>query len=252
MVASGTIEASVKDGVGEICFFHPKGNSLPGELLRGLASQVDKFGEDSSVKVVLLKSQGDRAFCAGASFDEFLAIDDLEGSRNFFSGFAHLILAMRRCPKFVVARVQGKVVGGGVGIAAAADYALATVESSVRLSELALGIGPFIIGPAVRRKMGMSAFGQMAVDADWHDSAWAREKGLFAEVYPDIDSLDKGVVELMQKLTEYNPEAMEQLKTVLWEGTEDWEELVHARVEVTARLVLTDFVKNTVSKIKNR
>ncbi len=252
MVESGTIEASVKDGVGEICFFHPKGNSLPGALLRGLAAKVDEFAADEAVKVILLKSQGDRAFCAGASFDEFLAIENLDGSKEFFSGFAHLILAMRRCPKFVVARVQGKVVGGGVGVAAAADYALATEQSAVRLSELALGIGPFIIGPAVQRKVGLAAFAQMGIDADWHDAEWAHEKGLFGEIYPSIDALDEGVEELLVKLKSYNPDAMAELKRILWEGTDDWEELVHSRVGITAKLVLTDFVKETVARIKNK
>lgn len=252
MVEAGTIKSSVKDGIGEICFFHPKGNSLPGELLRGLAAQVDAFGEDDNVKVVLLKSQGDRAFCAGASFDEFLAISDFEESKRFFSGFAQLILAMRRCPKFIVARVQGKVVGGGVGVVAAADYALATEAASVRLSELALGIGPFIIGPAVERKVGLAAYGAMGIDADWYDANWARDNGLFVNTFLDVAALDEGISDLMSKLTTFNPDAMAELKRILWEGTEHWEELVHSRVDITAKLVLTDFVKETVSKIKNK
>lgn len=252
MIESGTVEAQVASGVGEIIFSHPKSNSLPGALLRAIAAKVDEFGADPNVKVVLLKSGGERAFCAGASFDEFLAISNLEESRRFFSGFAELILAMRRCPKFVVARVQGKVVGGGVGVVAAADYALAAEGASVKLSELALGIGPFIIGPAVERKVGLAAYGQMGIDAEWHDAKWACERGLFAQVFPDAAALDKGVGELLCRLCGFNPEAMAELKRILWEGTEHWESLVHSRVDITAKLLLTDFVKETVAKIQSK
>ncbi|MCB0333877.1 MAG: enoyl-CoA hydratase/isomerase family protein [Bdellovibrionales bacterium] len=250
MVESGTLQTSLQNGVGTITFSHPKGNSLPGELLRQIASQIDTFGSDDSVRILLLQSEGERAFCAGASFDELLAVSTLEESREFFSGFAKVILAIRRCPKFVVARVQGKFVGGGVGVISACDYALATESALGKLSEIALGFGPFIIGPAVERKIGKAAFSAMGIDAEWKDALWCKEQGLFAEVYPDITSLDKALGELLSKLSEYNPEAIARMKEILWEGTEHWEKLLSDRVEITANLAISEFVQAKVSSFK--
>ena len=244
----GKVTTAIKNGVGQITFFHPKSNSLPGKLLRQIAQQIDQFGQTSEVKVVVLQSEGEKAFCAGASFEELKAVTNFEQSREFFAGFAHVILAMRRNPKFVIARVQGKAVGGGVGVACAADYCLATDAASVRLSELALGFGPFIIGPAVERKIGVSAFSQLAIGADWRDALWAKEHGVYAELFPTISELDQAVDALAQKLSQYNPEAMAKLKGVLWQGTEHWEELVNGRVKITSELVLTPFVRAVIGQ----
>ena len=252
MTEAGSVKAEIREGVGEICFSHPKGNSLPGELLREIASQVDAYGEDRDVRVILLKSEGEKAFCGGASFDEFLAISNLQESTHFFSGFATLILSMRRSPKLVIARVQGKAVGGGVGVVAAADYALATEAASIRLSELALGIGPFIIGPAVERKVDRARFAALSIDAEWRDAKWAESAGLYSQVLPSIDELDRATNELSSKLAKSNPEAMAQLKSVLWEGTESWEELLRSRVGITAELALSDFAQGVVTRLKSK
>jgi len=250
MIEAGTLNSAIKAGVGELVFAHPKGNSLPGELLRAIATQIDQFGDDKSVRVILLKSEGERTFCAGASFDELLAVSNFDESKEFFGGFSQVILAIRRCAKLVIARVQGKAVGGGVGVISACDYALATEAASIKLSELALGIGPFIIGPAVRRKLGLAGFGTLAIDADWKDAAWAKTHGLYAETYKTIPELDEGVNALTARLASFNPEAMSFLKSVLWEGTDNWEELVPARVDITAKLAITDFVQDTVAGLK--
>jgi methylglutaconyl-CoA hydratase len=248
----GTVTSTVSNGVATISFFHPRSNSLPGALLRKIAAAVDEAGDNPSAKVVVLKSDGDKAFCGGASFDELCAVRNLDEAKYFFSGFATLILAMRRCPKFVICRVQGKAAGGGVGVAAAADYTLATKAASARLSELAIGIGPFIIGPAVERKIGAAAFGEMAVDADWRDAGWAKARGLYVETYDTIAELDEAVNVMAERLAGCHEAAMRRLKGVLWEGTEHWPELLPARAAITSELALTEFVQTTVAALQGR
>jgi len=248
----GTVATTIENGIATISFFHPRSNSPPGALLRQIAAAVDAVGADDGVKVVVLKSEGDKAFCAGASFDELCAVKSLEEAQYFFSGFATLILAMRRCPKFIICRVQGKVAGGGVGVAAAADYTLATTSAAARLSELAIGIGPFIIGPVVERKIGTAAFGEMAVDADWREAAWAHARGLYVDIYESIADLDSAVDAMALKLAGYHGAAMRRLKAVLWEGTEGWPELLPARAAITGELALTEFVQKTVAGLQGR
>jgi methylglutaconyl-CoA hydratase len=247
---SGYVRSSTADGIGTISFYHPKGNSLPGTLLRDLAEAVDRVGFDKSIRVVVLRSEGTGPFCAGASFDEFTSIQDAEAGRQFFMGFARLILAMRRCPKFIVARVHGKCAGGGVGIVAAADYSLAMVNAAVRLSELAVGIGPFIVGPVIERRIGNGPFGAMAVDAEWRDAHWAERHGLFSRLCDVVTELDAHLDSLAHTLARSNPEAMAELKKTFWAGTEHWEELLPERAKMSGRLVLSDYTKRAVEAFK--
>ena len=245
------ISTHIIDGIATITFFHPQSNSLPGELLRGLAAEITKQGDDASVKVIVLKSEGEKAFCAGASFDELISIDNIETGKVFFSGFAGVINAMRKAPKFVIARVQGKAVGGGVGIAAAADYTIATSNAAIKLSELAVGIGPFVVGPAVERKVGTSAFCQLTMNAAaWQTAHWALEKGLYNTLHDTVEELDKSVNDLATSLAASNPEAMSMLKKVFWEGTENWDTLLLERALMSGTLVLSDFTRNAISKFK--
>lgn len=245
------VKSDIKDGVGTITFFHPQSNSMPGNQLRNLAAEVEKLGKDSNVKVIVLKSEGDKAFCAGASFDELIAIKDIDTGLKFFSGFAAVINAMRKAPKFVLARVQGKAVGGGVGIAAAADYTYAVEAASVKLSELAVGIGPFVVGPAVERKVGTSAFCQLTINAtEWQSAQWAKEKGLYAELFANVSDMDKSIDTLATKLASSNPEAMAMLKKVMWEGTENWDQLLIERAGMSGTLVLSEFTVNAINKFK--
>jgi methylglutaconyl-CoA hydratase len=239
-------------GVATITFFHPASNSLPGEILRRLAHDVTEAGQRDDVAVIVLKSAGDRAFCAGASFDELVAISNEQEGLEFFSGFALVINAIRTCPKFVLGRVQGKTVGGGVGLAAASDHCFATKFASVKLSELAVGIGPFVVGPAVERKMGVSAMGMLAVDArSWKSAEWAAQHGLFAEVFDSAEEMDVAVDRLAGDLAQSNPEAMANLKRVLWEGTEHWDTLLAERAAVSGRLVLSDFTRSAIAAFKS-
>ena len=211
MNPNGDVNIQVENHIATIEFYHPSSNALPGSVLRKLAETIESAGKNDDVNVIVLKSGGDRAFCAGASFDELISITDYPTGKNFFMGFALVINAMRKCPKFVICRVQGKAVGGGVGLLSAADYTLATKFSSVKLSELALGIGPFVVGPAVERKIGTSAFAQMSIDYDWYDAEWAKKRGFYANVYDDITELDKAVVESATKIAINSPEAMKYL-----------------------------------------
>lgn len=245
------VRSEINNGIGTITFFHPQSNSMPGEQLRNLAAEVEKLGKDSNVKVIVLKSEGDKAFCAGASFDELIAIKDIDTGLKFFSGFAAVINAMRKAPKFVLARVQGKAVGGGVGIASAADYTYAVEAASVKLSELAVGIGPFVVGPAVERKVGTSAFCQLTINAtEWQSAQWAKEKGLYAELFANVADMDKSIDTLATKLATSNPEAMAMLKKIMWEGTENWDKLLIERAGMSGTLVLSEFTINAINKFK--
>ena len=243
------VKITIESSIGTIEFFHPQSNSLPGHILAELASTITKAGEDDNIKVIVLKSAGERAFCAGASFDELVAIDTPENGTKFFSGFANVINAARKCPKFIIGRVQGKAVGGGVGMASATDYCFATKFASAKLSELAIGIGPFVVGPAVERKIGTSAFSAMTINAGkWFDASWAREKGLYTEVFDSVEEMDVEVAKLASTLSKSNPEAMEGLKKVMWQGSEHWDELLMERAVSSGTLVLSDFTKNAIEK----
>ncbi|MCB0447350.1 MAG: enoyl-CoA hydratase/isomerase family protein, partial [Gelidibacter sp.] len=233
-----------KNGVGYIEFFHPAHNSLPSNLLSELARTITSAGEDDSIKVIVLQSGGDRTFCAGASFEELVAIQNEQTGKEFFSGFANVINAMRKCPKFIIGRVQGKTVGGGVGLASATDYCMATKYADNKLSELNVGIGPFVVGPAVRRKLGLSAMSQIAMDANsFYSADWAMQKGLYTKVFDSVDDLDKAVVEFTENLKTYNPKAMTEMKTMFWRGTEDWDQLLVQRAKISGKLVLSEFTK---------
>ncbi|MFN9800324.1 MAG: enoyl-CoA hydratase/isomerase family protein [Bacteroidota bacterium] len=249
----GPVHTTVSEGVGTISFFHPQSNSLPGDLLRALAGEVRRAGSDDAIRVVVLRSEGEKTFCAGASFDELIAIRDLEDGKRFFSGFAEVINAMRTCPKFIIGRVQGKAVGGGVGLASSVDYCFATTRSSVKLSELAVGIGPFVVGPAVERKVGVSAMSQMAIHAtEWHSAQWALEKGLYAEIFDRTEDMDASVHALATRLAASNPDAMRELKAVFWQGTEHWDTLLTERAAISGRLVLSTFTRNAIEAFKGK
>jgi methylglutaconyl-CoA hydratase len=237
----GTITTTIDQHLATITFSHPAHNSMPGYLLAELAKQITVAGENEIVRLILLQSGGDRTFCAGASFDELMTIRTAEEGKQFFLGFAHVINAIRKCPKLVIGRVQGKAVGGGVGLAAAVDYCMATQYGSVKLSELALGIGPFVVGPAIERKVGLSAFSQLAINAtEWQTAAWAKEKGLYHEVFDTVIQLDEYIRHFSQKLLASSPMALQSIKKILWQGTTHWDELLDERAAISGRLVITD------------
>ena len=249
----GHVISTIENQIGIIEFGHPLSNSLPGNILNKLALTITELSKNENCKVLLLKSAGDRAFCAGASFDELVAIKDLEEGRIFFSGFAKVINACRTSQKIIVARIQGKAVGGGVGIAASADYAFATKHAAVKLSELAIGIGPFVVGPAVQRKIGLSAMSELAIDAtQWRSADWAQNKGLYSSVSESSEIMDEKINELIQKLANSNPDAMRELKEIFWAGTEDWDELLARRAEISGRLVLSEFTRNVIQAFKKK
>ena len=247
------VNLNIENSIGTIEFFHPQSNSLPSSLLQKLADTIKSAGENDNIKVVILKSAGDRAFCAGASFDELLEIKDAASGEQFFSGFANVINAARKCPKFIIGRLQGKAVGGGVGMAAATDHCFASKFASIKLSELAIGIGPFVVGPAIERKIGLSAFSQLAINAtNWQTAHWAYEKGLFAEVYDTVEDMDIEILNLARKLALSNPDSMRELKQVLWLGSEHWDELLMDRAKISGERVLSDFTRKTIQKLKNK
>ena len=247
------VHSNLVNGIRRIEFFHPQSNSLPGKLLNELAETIRTAGNDANTHVIILQSPGEKAFCAGASFDELIAIENEAEGLKFFSGFAHVINAMRSTPQPIIARIQGKCVGGGVGVAAAADYAIALDSASIKLSELAVGIGPFVVGPPVERKMGVAAYTQLALDASsWRTAAWAREKGLFAEVHDSVTGLDAAIDRLADQLSKSNPEAMKDIKRVSWAGTASWDTLLLERAAISGRLVLSAFTKNAIAQFKKK
>ncbi len=243
------VNQNIQNGISTIEFFHPAHNSLPGTILAELVKNIHDAGSNNKVKVIVLKSGGARTFCAGASFEELININDSETGKVFFSGFANVINSMRKCPKFIIGRIQGKTVGGGVGIASATDYCMATKFASIKLSELNLGIGPFVVGPAVERKLGLSGMSQIAIDANsFYSADWAKQKGLFAQVYESTEEMDKAIQSFAEKLCSCNPDAMKEMKKVFWSGTEDWDDLLAERAAISGRLVLSDFTKETLKK----
>lgn len=249
----GSVDTQIENGIGTITFFHPSHNSLPGKLLAKLAAAITDAGDNEAIKVVILKSGGDRTFCAGASFDELSSIKDVDEGYRFFMGFANVINACRKCPKFIIGRVQGKTVGGGVGVASAVDYCYATKFAAAKLSELAIGIGPFVVGPAVERKMGVSAMSQMAINAtEWYPAAWAKSKGLYAEVFDSAEEMDAGIQTLAEKLANSNPEAMSLLKAACWRDAADWDDLLSERAAMSGKLVLSDFTVNAIAAFKSK
>ena len=245
------VTLNIVNKVGYIEFFHPNRNSMPSDVLSQLEQTIIEAGTNDAVKVIVLKSGGDRTFCAGASFNELIAIEDEVKGKQFFLGFANVINAMRNCPKVIIGRVQGKAVGGGIGIAAATDYCLATQYASIKLSELSIGIGPFVIEPAVSRKIGVSNMTQMTLNAEtFYSAEWAKNKELFAEVFNTTEELDLAVKTLAENLSSYNPEALQQIKTVFWQGTEHWGVLLSERAEISGKLVLSKFTKKTLKRFR--
>lgn len=247
------VKSETHKGITSIEFYHPQSNSMPAHLLQELAKMIRRIGEDAVTHVIILRSAGDRSFCSGASFDELAAITTHEEGTRFFNGFANVINAMRNCPKLIIGRIHGKCVGGGVGLAAAADYSIALEGANIKLSELAVGIGPFVIGPAVERKIGVSSFSQLAIDANtWRNADWARRKGLYAELHTSVEELDESIHRLANSLMHSSPDAMAALKKIFWKGTEHWDQLLPERAAISGKLVLSDFSKKAIEKFKSR
>lgn len=247
----GSLYTQISNGVATVEFGHPASNSFPSELLDRLTNELCALSGNKDVSVIVLKSEGNRAFCAGASFDELVSISNLEEGKAFFSGFANVINAMRKCSKLIIGRIQGKAVGGGVGLAAACDYVFATEHASIKLSEFTIGIGPFVIAPAVERKIGVSGLTELTLAAtEWKNAYWAKEKGLYARVFESQSEMDAEVYVLANKLASYNPEALSQMKKVLWEGTDHWKDLLSERAEISGKLVLSNKTKKALEKFK--
>jgi len=247
---NGSLETSFQNTIATVQFGHPASNSFPRTLLDALTAEINSLSRNEDVSVIILKSEGNKAFCSGASFDELLKVENEEQGVEFFSGFAHLLNAMRNCNKIIIGRVQGKAVGGGVGIISACDYVFATPQSDIKLSELAIGIGPFVIEPAVSRKIGKTAMTQMTLAAhEWKSANWAFQKGLYSNI-SDSENLDKDVENFAQRLSSYNPEALYEMKKIIWDGTEQWESLLFERAAITGKLVLSDFTKNALLQFK--
>lgn len=244
-IHQGHVHSDIEKGIATIEFFHPRSNSLPGKILAKIAETITELGKHPDVRVIILRSAGEKAFCAGASFDELLSLQDFPQSKQFFMGFANVINAIRKAPVFVIGRVHGKAVGGGVGLAAAVDYCFATSNADVKLSELAVGIGPFVVGPAVERKTGKSTFSDLSINAsEWRSASWAREKGLYYQIFDNTTDMDQAIDALAKTLASSSPDAMKNLKQILWEGTENWDELLEKRAEISGRLILEPLARN--------
>ena len=240
-------------GLATITFHHPLSNSLPGRVLAQLAATITEAGERDDIKLILLGSAGERAFCAGASFDELISIEDLDTGKIFFSGFANVINAMRKCPKLIIGRIQGKAVGGGVGLASSVDYCMATKHAAVKLSELAVGIGPFVVGPAVERKLGLAGMSDLAINAtEWRSADWANTHGLYNDVFDSAEAMDEAIEALASRLLSSSLDAMKGLKRIFWEGTEHWDELLAERAAVSGELILSQAAKDAINKFKSK
>lgn len=252
-IKEGYVKSETHNGITTIEFHHPQSNSLPSQILEELAQEIHSVAFDDDTKVIVLRSSGEKAFCAGASFDELASIKNKEEGIQFFSGFAHVINSMRKCPKLIIGRIHGKAVGGGVGLIAATDYAIAVEGADIKLSELNIGIGPFVVGPAVERKIGTAAFSYLAIDATtWRNSDWAKRKGLYAELHPTLEGMDESVSRLANTLAHSSPEAISELKKIFWKGTEHWDHLLEEKAAISGRLILSEFARNALQKFKTR
>lgn len=250
-IQNGYVKSETHNGITTIEFHHPQSNSLPSTILEELAQEIHSLAHDDDTRVIVLRASGEKAFCAGASFDELSAIKNKEEGFQFFSGFARVINAMRKCSKFIVGRIHGKCVGGGVGLVAATDYAIAIEGADVKLSELAIGIGPFVVGPAVERKIGVAAFSHLAIDATmWRNAEWAKRKGLYAELHPTVEGMDESVARIANALSHSSAEATAELKKIFWKGTEHWDTLLPERAAISGRLILTEFSRNAIQKFR--
>lgn len=247
----GWVKFHIEGGVGTLEFGHPQSNSLPSSVLQALADQITAADQEAAVRVIVLKSSGEKTFCAGASFDELCNIQNEAEGLRFFSGFAKVINACRTSEKLIIGRVQGKAVGGGVGLAAATDYCFASTKADVKLSELAVGIGPFVVGPAVERKIGLSAMSELAINAtEWRSADWAKTKGLYTEIYETMEEMDNAVDTLAHRLAASNPEAMKALKQIFWKGTDHWDQLLLERAGISGNLVLSAFTRKAIASFK--
>ena len=248
----GFVKSELKNNISEITFGTPKSNSLPGEILELLAQTILNEGAKEEVKAILIKSEGEKSFCAGASFDELLEIEELEKSKIFFGGFAKVLNAMRSCGKLVIVRVQGKTTGGGVGIACAADYCFGTKDSALALTELNLGIGPFVIGPFVERKIGKSAYSAMSIDADFRSAEWCERHDIYQSVSENIPEMDSKIENFLEVLSNRSSDALALIKKISWEGTEHFDQLMPERILMSASLILEDSAKKNIEMIKER
>jgi methylglutaconyl-CoA hydratase len=245
------VKQTIVNNISYIEFYHPSHNSLPGDILRKLVNLIKSAGDNKDIKVIVLQSGGDRTFCAGASFKELVNISDEDSGKTFFSGFANVINAMRICPKLIIGRIQGKTVGGGVGIIAACDYSLATKYAEIKLSELNIGIGPFVIGPVIERKIGLSSFSKISLNPTrFFAASWAKDNGLYTEVFENISELDLAVQTFAEELCSFNQEAMNEIKKLFWRGTDHWDALLLEQAKISGRLVLSNFTKDKLSKFK--
>ena len=253
-VNQGGVNVDIDDrGLATVEFFHPLSNSLPGKVLAKLANTITELGENDMVKLILVKSAGERTFCAGASFDELISIEDLETGKVFFSGFANVINALRKCPKLIIGRVQGKAVGGAVGLASSVDYCYATKHAAVKLSELAVGIGPFVVGPAVERKLGLAGMSDLAINAtEWRSAEWAFQRGLYNDIFEDAAAMDVAIEALAGRLLTKSVPAMRGLKKVFWEGTEHWDQLLAERAAISGELILSKEAKDAINAFKSK
>ncbi|NBL63884.1 enoyl-CoA hydratase/isomerase family protein [Flavobacterium sp. NST-5] len=248
---NGTIHTQVTNNIATITFSHPAGNSFPSALLAKLTLAFEDLGKNPEVNLILLKSEGKSAFCAGASFDELLAVSNLVEATNFFSGFANVINAMRKCPKLIVGRIHGKTVGGGVGLACACDFTFATNNAAVKLSEIAIGIGPFVIEPAVSKKIGQTAMSQLALDpTEWKSASWAFENHLYNKIFETIEEMDENLHQYLNQMAGFNPEALSENKKILWQNTEHWDQLLYERAAISGKLILSDFSRNALNQFK--
>ncbi|MGZ5135060.1 MAG: enoyl-CoA hydratase/isomerase family protein [Flavitalea sp.] len=252
-IQNGYVRSETHNGITTVEFHHPQSNSLPSKILQELAQEIHSVAHDDDTRVIVLRSSGEKAFCAGASFDELSAIKNGEEGLQFFSGFADVINAMRKCPKLIIGRIHGKSVGGGVGLVAATDYAIAVEGADVKLSELAIGIGPFVVGPAVERKIGVAAFSHLAIDATmWRNAEWAKRKGLYAELHPSMEEMEESVRRLSNTLAHSSIEAITELKKIFWKGTEHWDSLLPERAAISGKLILSEFAKTAIQKFKTK
>jgi methylglutaconyl-CoA hydratase len=212
-MAALTVETGV---VGRVTLNSPEvRNAFNDEVIAELTRAFSQLGQDPQVRVVVLAAVGP-AFCAGADLNWMRRMADYNYSENLADAaqLAEMLRVMYECPKPTIARIQGDVYAGGMGLVAACDMAVSVDTANFCLSEVKLGLVPATISPYVIRAMGARAAHRYFLTAERFDAQEALRIGFVHEVV-SADALDAKVAEITQALVNASPDAVKACKRLV-------------------------------------
>lgn len=210
-------------------------NAFDDTLIQSLTKAFTRLGKDANVRVIILRAEGS-AFCAGADLNWMQRSVDFSFSENVQDAhhLAAMLKAIYDCPKPVIARVHGAAFGGGVGLVAACDIALATESAKFCLSETRLGLIPAVISPFVVPKIGQTAARRYFLTAEVFSATQAAHLNLVTEVASDEAALDALLAKIVGAILANGPEALSQSKVLLEQITHfAWDRAV----DITTKMI---------------